>query len=68
MFERTLKFFEQSPMRERRDCKMQNFLSFLMGLIIFQNFEIFFWARGNPFEGQLCLAGYAQSSVPGELS
>ena len=91
-------------MRERRECKMQNFLSFLMGLIIFQNFE-FFWSRENPkhnkfrtfffvrvetltsewyghlffwnhfiiyqnctFKGQLCLAGYAQSSVPGELS
>ena len=73
MFERMLKYFEQRPMRERRECKMQNFISFLMVLICFENFGNFSW--GNfiiyqtcPFKGQLSLAGYAQSSVPGELN
>ena len=60
-------------MRVSRECKMQNFISFLMVLICFENFGNFSW--GNfinyqkcPFKGQLSLAGYAQSSVPGELN
>ena len=32
------KYLEQRPMRERRECKMQNFISFLMVLLFF--FEI----------------------------
>ena len=39
MFERMLKYFEQRPMGERRKSKMQNFISFLMALIIFKNFQ-----------------------------
>ena len=39
-----VKNFEQSPMSERRECKMQNFISFPIASIIFENF----WARGNP--------------------
>ena len=30
---------EQGPMNERRECKMQNFISFLMVLIFLENFE-----------------------------
>ena len=52
---------------------MQNFISFLMVLIFFENFENFSQGASYhllkcPFKGQLSLAGYAQSSVPGELS
>ena len=39
MFERILKNFQQRPITERRGCKMQNFISFLMVLIFFENFE-----------------------------
>ena len=104
MFGRTLRYFEQSPMKKSRECKMQNFIAFLIMLLIFENFENFLWARGNPkhnklsrgnpnfrmihgdlfiwksfhhssemsFQGTfvaqlLFLAGYAQSSLPGEL-
>ena len=31
-----LKYFEQSPMRKSRECKMQNFVSILMVLFIFE--------------------------------
>ena len=41
LFERMLKYFEKSPMRDRRKCKMQNFISFLMELILFEHFENF---------------------------
>ena len=73
MFERMLKYFEQRPMREMRECKMQNFISFLMVLIFLENFEFFSRARFMIYQkcslkGQLSLAGYAQSSVPGELT
>ena len=34
-------YFKQRPMRERRECKMQNFISFLMALIFFENFRNF---------------------------
>ena len=54
LFERILKYFEQRPMRVRRECKMQNWAH----LIIYQK---------CPFNGQLSLVGYAQSSAPGEL-
>ena len=49
---------------------MQNFISFLMALIIFKNFlwESLHHYQKCPFKGQLSLAGYAQSSVPGELN
>ena len=52
---------------------MQNFISFLMVLIFFENFEKFLRVRfiiyqKCPFKGQLSLAGYAQSSVSEELS
>ena len=85
MSERTLKYFERSPMRERQECEMQNFISFLMVLMIFENFEHFslrgvetLTLHGNlfisklfyqncSFKGQLSLAGYALSSVSGEL-
>ena len=73
MFEQMLKYFEQRPMRERRECKMQNFISFLLVLICFENFGNF--SEGTvinyqkcPFKGQLSLASYAQSSVPGKLN
>jgi len=39
VFERMLNYFEQMPMRETRECK--NFISFLMELIFFENFEKF---------------------------
>ena len=60
MFEWMLKYFEQRPMRKRRKCKMQNFISFPISarFIIYQK---------CPFKGQLSLEGYAESSVPGEL-
>ena len=72
MFERVLKYFEQRPMRERRECKMENFIIFLIVLIFFENFEKFLRVRliiyqKCPFKGQLSLVGYAQSSVPGDL-
>ena len=43
------------------------------GVNVFENFGNFFRVRfiicqKCPFKGQLSLAGYAQSSVPGELS
>ena len=41
MFELMLKYFEQRPMRERLECKMQNFVSFLMALLIFENFQTY---------------------------
>ena len=52
---------------------MQNLISFLMVIIIFENLENFSLAltiknQKCPLKGQLCLAGYAQSSVPGELT
>ena len=66
-----IKYFEQRTMRERRECKMQNFISFFMALIFFQNFQNFSLGNITPskmsFKGQLSQAGYAQSSVPGEL-
>ena len=34
-----LKYFEQRPMKERRECNMQNFISFLMMLIFFEIFS-----------------------------
>ena len=60
-------------MRERRERKMQNFISFLMAIIIFENFQNFSLGiikslSKCPFEGQSSLVGYAQSSVPGELT
>ena len=63
LFERMFKFFEKSPMRERREFKMYDFLSFLMVLIFFENFKKFLRARmiiyqKCPFNGQLSLAGY----------
>ena len=72
MFERMLKYIEQRPMRERRKSKMQNFRSFLMAFIIFGNFQKFSLGiitslSKMSLQGQLFLAGYAQSSVPGEL-
>ena len=117
MFERMFKYFEQRSMRVRRECKMQNFISFLLVLIIFEiskkkffiprhvnpNYNKFgafiFGRRGHrnheylktqffgrmralwnwnlqiilsfienvPSRDELCLAGYTQSSVPGEL-
>jgi len=36
VFERMLKYFEQGPMSERWECKMQNFISFLTVLIFFE--------------------------------
>ena len=45
MFEWMLKYFEQRQMRERRKCKMQNFISFLMELTFFENLENFFIGR-----------------------
>ena len=45
VFERMLKYFEQRPMTERRGCKIQNFISFLMVLIILENFEKKFFGR-----------------------
>ena len=73
MFERMLEYFKQKPMRERRECKMQNFISFLMVLIVFENFENCSWGSFYHlsicfFKGQLSLVGYAEGSVPGELS
>ena len=41
VFEQMLKYFEQSPIRERRECMMQNFITFLMVLIFFENFVNF---------------------------
>ena len=41
VYERILKYFEQRLMRVRRECNMQNFISFLMVLIFFENFENF---------------------------
>ena len=41
VFERMLKYFEQKPMMETRECKLQNFISFLMVLTFFENFEKF---------------------------
>ena len=41
LFERMLKYFEQRPMRERRECEMQNFISFLVVLIFLENFVNF---------------------------
>ena len=72
MFERMLKYFEHMPMTKRRECEMQNFISFLMDIIFFESFENFHGAhfiiyQKCPLKGQLSLAGYAQSSVPGEL-
>ena len=50
MFERILKYFQQKPITERRECKMQNFISFLIVLIVFENFEKFCFIvrRANP--------------------
>ena len=52
---------------------MQNFISFLMVLILSKISKIFLSVRiiiyqKCPFKGQLSLVGYAQSSVPGELN
>ena len=59
-------------MRERPECKMLNFISFLVVLVFFENFDKFFRVRfiiyqKYPFKRQLPLAGYAQRSVPGEF-
>ena len=49
---------------------MQNFISFLMALIIFKNFlwESLHHYQKCPFKRQLSLAGNAQSSVLWELN
>ena len=72
MFERILRYFEQKPMRERRECKMQNFISFLM-VLFFETSKIFLreilsFIKNVPPWDELSLAGYAHSSVPGELN
>ena len=53
MFERILKYFQQRPITERRGCKMQNFISFLMVLIFFENFEKKFIVRRASRTGEL---------------
>ena len=53
-------------MRDGRECKMQNFISFLMVLIIFLRVRFIIYER-CPFKGQLSLAGYAESSIPEKL-
>ena len=63
-----LKYFEQRPTKDRRECKMQNFISFFMVLIFLKNnlrahFIIYrkcpFMAdvggQGQRKSGQLCL-------------
>ena len=58
-----VKYFEQRPMRERRECKKQNFISFLVVLIIRLIIRLIIYQK-CPFMGQLSLAGYAQIFVP----
>jgi len=36
-----LKYFKPRPMKERLECKMQNFVSSLIVLLIFENFQIY---------------------------
>ena len=44
MFERTLKYFKQSLMTERREFQMQNIIGLLVMFMIFEDFEkIFLW-------------------------
>ena len=71
MFERMLKHFEQRPMRERRECTLQNFISLLMVLIFFENFEKFSYGAFYHLS-KMSLQGTIVSgrlrSIPGELN
>ena len=58
MFERMLKYFEQRPVRKKRERKMQNFMVlFLMVLILFEKFENKFFGQKN-FFGLKIFFGY----------
>ena len=44
-FERMLKYARQSPVTDRRECKMNDLISFVVILIISENFENFSFGR-----------------------
>ena len=58
MFERILKYFQQRPIAERLGCHMQNFINLQIISSCIKNF---------PSGDVLGLAGYTQSSGPGQL-